>query len=115
MKRRSTAERYYQTQPITKLREEETRFVIEKYGDQERPYFKNLRSELEKHARRLPFPPTQHIDEVVKNLQCPEFPLLEKTNIFLFYSDWSRDSDLLTSSRIIAEECSSYIEQGLIG
>ncbi len=90
----------------------ETRHVIEGWRDKERPYFKLLRKHLERGVDANVIPGLSNdgdIDGVVKVLQCPEFPLLEKANIFLLYQEWSSKRNLRDAAETIAEECRSHV------
>jgi len=45
----------------------------------------------------------------MSSLRYPDYPLLEKTNIFLLYKAWSSRKDLVNASKVIAKECSEYV------
>lgn len=90
----------------------ETAYVIDKYSGRERPYFKNLRQHLERWLKGNATPGLQQpqdIEGVLSLLRCPDFPLLEKVNLFLLYKEWSSNRDLLQAARIIADECRSHV------
>src|SRR5437899_6631010 len=92
--------------------------MIELNG-RERPYFKKLRHYFEEGIKANAAPGLREpadIERVLPLLQCPEFPLLEKANIFLLYKEWSSKRNLLDAVTVIADECRNYIsgtgEQG---
>jgi hypothetical protein len=90
----------------------ETGFVVEKYRGQERPYFKRVRQHLEKGLRRAADPGLSapaDIEMALSDLRCPDFPLLEKVNLFLFYKEWSSKRNLLNAAHVIADECRNHI------
>jgi hypothetical protein len=90
----------------------ETAYVVEKYEDRERPYFKSLRQYLELGFNGGATPgvrgPTD-IKKILEILSCRDYPLLEKANLFLFYKEWRSRHDLLVAAETIATECRSYI------
>jgi hypothetical protein len=91
----------------------ETAYVIEKYSGRERPYFEDLRQHLERGLKANVTPGLRQaadIEKVVRLLRCPNFPLLEKANIFFFYQDWRSNENLLEAASAIADECRRYIE-----
>ena len=97
---------------------EETQFVIRKYSNKERPYFKTLRRALERGRERDVVPgisSREDIDTVIKNLSCYEFPLLEKLNCFILYQDWNSKRNLLESSMAIQQDCQSYVSTRATG
>ena len=90
----------------------ETAYVIQKYYGRERPYFKNLREHLERGLRAKVTPGLQQsadVERVLQLLQCPEYPLLEKANIFFFYKDWRSKRQLLEAAHKIASECNLHL------
>lgn len=50
------------------------------------------------------------IRKVVGNLSAPDFPLLEKTNLLIFYQEMSKSEDALDSSASIRALCREYAE-----
>jgi hypothetical protein len=90
----------------------ETAFVTDKYVGRDRPYFKTLRQNLEKGldadaARGLSVP--DEIEKAIALLRCPEFPLLEKVNIFIFYREWSKCHNLQKAAKEIADDCRAFL------
>ena len=81
----------------------ETEFVISKYANRERPYFRKLKQEILEHAvkEQKAEQPETMADEMIRNLAAPEFPLLEKVHIFLFYRAWAKNQPLLEVSQNI--------------
>jgi hypothetical protein len=65
-------------------------------------YFINLRNELIKKVE------DEKISQIINNLTYNNSPLLERTNVFLFYRAWKDGYDLLASSEKIKEECEAF-------
>ncbi len=93
--------------------EKETAFVINKYKHRERPYFKYLRKKLiegyHKNVTKGIYS-EKVIGIIINELTVNDYPLLEKTNILLFYKDWYQGKHLPQSATNIAKECKEYIE-----
>ena len=90
----------------------ETAYVIEKYRDRERPYFKDLRQHLERGFKANTTPGLRQqtdIEQILKLLNYPMIPLLEKANIFFFYQEWRSKHDLLEAAHKISDECGRYV------
>ena len=92
---------------------DQTKYILEKYSDKEKPYFKKLTSTLkqilpnniqDKHAQ------TKAFEEIEQNLWCREHPLLEKINIFMLYQDIYAGLDPIESSKKIKENCLTFLE-----
>ncbi len=86
----------------------ETNFVVNKYKQTERPYFKSLRKKLEEGFRNkvtIGISSEKDIDIIIKNLTVHDYPLLEKTNIFLLYKDWYAGKQLPQSATTVSKEC----------
>lgn len=95
----------------SKFSKSETDFLVEKYNGRERPYFKDLRKDLERGMKAKSAPGLHgpgDIEKILKLLSCLEFPLLEKANILLFYQDWRSKRNLLEAARAIAGERKHY-------
>ena len=97
----------------SRLSEAETAYVIDKYRGRERPYFKKVRQYLEqgykaKSAQGLRR--SSDIDTIVNVLACPDYPLLEKANLFLLYREWNSKRNLVEAAQKIATECQAYIK-----
>ena len=73
----------------------------------ERIYFKAFQKNLFKYQKRLSLS-DQDIETIVTNLSCSSKVLLEKTNVFLFYQDWSSSKNLVESSLAIKKSNISY-------
>jgi hypothetical protein len=99
--------------PKSRLSAAETAYVIQKYRERERPYFSVLRQHLEQGLKSGVAPglhASRDIERILSLLSVPEFPLLEKLNIFLLYQDWSSKNDLIHTAEAIASECQQYIQ-----
>jgi hypothetical protein len=98
----------FEDPPKSQFSASETAYVIETYRGRERPYFRNLRQYLELGLKGDAASGLQRpgdIERVLSLLSCPDLPLLEKANLFLFYKEWSSKHDLLKAAQEIADEC----------
>ena len=103
---------FFETYRKRPLAEIETAFVQENYADRERPYFEKLRRKLEagmKAKVAWDVSSGKQIEEIIDNLEVPDYPLLEKTNIWLFYQDWFKKKSLPASAAEIRERCAAYL------
>ncbi|TRZ50403.1 hypothetical protein D4S03_06825 [bacterium] len=99
----------------SKYGDQETKFVEERFRNEERPYFRMLRKKLQEGMRLCAsegVSSESDIDRVIQNLSVPEYPLLEKVNILLLYKDWSVGRNLLESSINIRKQCIVFVEVG---
>jgi hypothetical protein len=90
----------------------ETRFAVEKYPPQERPYLKALRRKLEEGSKAgtaVGVCSETAVTRIVESLRVEEYPVLEKANIFLLYQDWNASRSLPEAAQRIAEECREYM------
>lgn len=79
----------------------ETEFVQQTWAGRERPYFVRLATQLASHLAIG----TVAINEIISALRCPEYPLIEKTNVFLLYRAWSKGvRDLAATATQLAHE-----------
>jgi hypothetical protein len=110
----STAEHLnelFETPASTELAQEETIYILEKYHGRERPYFHTLRNRLEQGLRAGVAPGIlreEDIGSVIEALRFPDIPLLEKTNIVLFFEDWAANANLMEAAGNISQECRRY-------
>lgn len=92
---------------------DETKFIIEKYEGRERPYFISLKANLSKGLKNntvLGVESEDDIKKILNNLYCPEYPLLEKTNVFLLYRYWYKNKiSLVDASSKISEQCKNFL------
>lgn len=98
--------------PKTKFAASETAYVITKYEAKERPYFQRLRQHLAQAIKADAAPGLQdaaEIETVLETLRCPQFPLLEKLNLFLLYKEWASKHPLLDAAKLIAAECKAHV------
>jgi hypothetical protein len=106
---------FFDTYSNSPFGDEETAFVKENYSPKQRPYFVSLERKLirgvkssvawgisEKNIE-------EDISKIIGNLAVSDHPLLEKANILLFYQNWYKKNNLITSSEIIQEECKKYL------
>lgn len=104
--------RYFESVTSSHLGKEEAKFVIDKYAGKDRPYFIALRNALQHawHVGKVTgVESTDTISEIISLLACPDFPLVEKVNIFLLHKDWARNKDLLKTATIIHGDCQHYV------
>ena len=90
----------------------ETAFVVEKYERRERPYFAKLRQRLEEGASggvAAEIGGAADIEAVVRALECPQYPILEKVNIFRLYQEWRSSKDLRHDAAGISEQCRGFL------
>ena len=103
---------WFATIPPERFAQVETAFVLTKYAGEERPYFHSLRRKLEKGATlRLTVGVTSgsDVDAIIATLACPDYPLLEKVNVFLLYKEWSEKTNLRAAADSIARDCQQYL------
>jgi hypothetical protein len=103
---------WFATIPPEPFAQGETAFVLTKYAGEERPYFQSLRRKLQKGAAlRLTIGVSSEsdIDAIVATLGCPDYPLLEKVNVFLLYKEWSERENLRAAADGIARDCQQYL------
>lgn len=104
----------FEQSPTDDLSEHSLRFVIEKYSDRERPYFKTLRRVMHQGLKSDITPgitSSDYINMVIDWLSCPGFPLLEKLNCFILYQQWSSHRNLLESAKVIRNDCQTYLNE----
>jgi hypothetical protein len=75
-------------------------------SDKERPYFKKLRGFIDVTFKGQ----SDLADEIISLLRTTDYPLIEKTSVFMLYKQWSpRREYLLKTAQIIATEASEYL------
>ena len=102
----------FEEAPTEGLAELATQFVIDKYAERERPYFKSLRQTLQQGLNASATPGISSSDDiasVIRSLSCPAFPLLEKLNCFMFYQQWYSRQNLQESADAINQQCQVYL------
>ena len=104
---------FFENPSSSDLAREETAYILDKYEGRERPHFQSLRMKLETGLESGVSPgvtePRQLV-EIVKTLQYPHVPLLEKANAFLLYKDWNSQKNLVQAAKNIASECHAYAQ-----
>lgn len=69
----------------------------------EAPYFKKVRNKLKGSDKSV-------VDKIISNLSVPENPIIERTNVFLFYREWNKDKeDLVKHSLEVQKDCIKYL------
>lgn len=105
-------DRWFEIDERTPIAENETRFILEKYVDRERPYFKSLHQKiLECYLGKNRKQSSARVSRILDALRCPDYPLLEKVNIFLLYRAWDKGKDLFVESEEINLACSRYVQE----
>lgn len=105
-------DRWFKTDERTPMAENETRFIVDKYADSERPYFKTLYQKiLEYYLDKKSKQSSNEVYRILDALRCPAYPLLEKVNILLLYRAWNKNKNLLVESAKINSACSKYIQE----
>ena len=95
--------------------QEYTKTLISKYEDSERPYFRQLRDQLVKFAlgnHRLGMLNDDDVENVIRRLQRPPYPLLEKLNVFLLYKAWAKRANLHKAAERINKQCVGFVQSG---
>lgn len=103
---------FFEMESANKLEGEDTSFVSANYPGGEPPYVKSLREKLERElARRSArdLSSSEDISKVISWIRSPEYPLIEKASILLFYRAWSKGEDLQKSAATIRESSAEYI------
>jgi hypothetical protein len=103
---------WFATIPQERFAKRETAFIEDKYAGSERPYFESLRKRIEKGSNlglTKGVSSQGDIDAILKILACPDYPLLEKVNVFLLYQEWSEGKDLREAAADIARDCEVYL------
>ena len=104
--------RAFEQDPTDDLAHPATDFVIQKYTGRVRPYFKALQAELHQGLKAKVTPgvcSSDDIETVIDRLSCPQFPLLEKLNCFVFYQSWKSRRNLSQSAAQIFDDCHAYL------
>jgi len=105
---------FFEEPPASEFSEKETSYVVEKYIERDRPYFKRFKQQLAEGLKAgVAFGLTgpEHINVLSELLECTNFPLLEKNNLYLFYKEWSSRRNLLESAVRIKEECVAHLKE----
>jgi hypothetical protein len=104
---------FFEISPNSALGREETAFVLENYQNTDRPYLVALARKLGDGAQAgvaWGVSRDKQIEEIIRALSVPEYPLVEKVNLLLFYRDWYRRKNLLESATRIKKDSDAYIE-----
>jgi hypothetical protein len=107
-------DKWFEEFPQSKYAQAETAFVGDLYTEgRERPYFVALRRELKAGIggrAAAGVASEADVTQIVDHLRCPDYPLLEKLNIFLLYRSWAGRKNLLQSAKAIGEDCDSEVK-----
>ena len=110
-----TLARLFETPLDSRLYEEQTQFIHEKYADRDRPYFTKLRDKVKQGIAQNSVAGVrsdQDLEVIVSNLKCADHPILEKLNIFILYKDWRKSKDLVQNSADIRTKCEAFLSGG---
>lgn len=86
--------------------------IVKNYKDKLPPYFDFLKNKLRSSLKTKSVPGVtteQQIDKIIDYIRVPEYPFVERTNIFMLYRSWSKKENLLTSAKSIRESAHIYI------
>lgn len=101
----------FETIPPSEYEREQTKFVDENYRNpEERPWLAKLLRQLREAVERkdlIGVTSEIEVGRILKAISCTEYPLLEKTNVFLLYQDWARGRNLLDAATEIDGACRS--------
>jgi hypothetical protein len=91
--------------------------LVRKYDErkEERPYFKELRDIVSLSLGTNKSSATQLADEIIKSIEMPNDPLLEKVNLYLLYRDWCQGPELITIANRIGKSSQQYLLNGKKG
>jgi hypothetical protein len=106
-------EKAFETLPRDLFCTSEVEFVKDKYGASERPYFDKLARRLERGVSLGIAPGVKNkasTDLVLSRLRAPDYPLLEKLNIYLLYKDWRTSKSLPLLAKQIHDECDAFLK-----
>jgi hypothetical protein len=90
---------YYQKATLAMVRKHDDKGEL-------RPYFEELRKQIEQKAGSAD---RGVVSTIIDQLRIPEFPLLEKVNVYLLYRDWKNDKGLLCMSGAIKESAADFL------
>lgn len=101
----------FESHEASRFEDSQTSFVLDKYPTpSSRPWMMKLRTQLEAlqvgDSTRLT---DQSIGRIMSAVECYQYPLLEKTNIFLLYQDWAAGRDLLEATTAIEEASAQFL------
>jgi hypothetical protein len=102
---------WFATIPQERFAQRETEFISTKYAQGDRPYFQSLRRRIEKGIElgaAAGIVSTSDVEAILATLACPEYPLLEKVNIFLLFKEWSDKKNLHEAADGIARDCLQF-------
>lgn len=89
--------------------------LVKKYDEKGelRPYFKKLNDIFSKLMGSSADPSTQMItNAIIKSLQLPNDPLLEKVNLYLLYKEWRTTSNLVETAAAIGVQARNFLKNG---
>ncbi len=92
----------------------DTEFVLTKYSNKQRPYFFALENKLNeglKSGCSLDITTEEDINDILYYLSYPEYPIIEKTNILLFYKAWYAGKNLKNEAKAIFENCIEHKDE----
>lgn len=106
---------YFQTLDPNDHYREATLELVNNYDSKhkERPYFTELRNKImevvgtdkEASSREM-------VDAIIVSLKIPDYPLLEKTNLHIFYKEWGGLSELYMLAKRIGADANNFLVGG---
>ncbi len=93
---------------------EATLKLVRSYDEKskERPYFTDLRRKISEVINDDKINKEEIINSILDSLRVPDYPLLEKTNIHIFYKDWEPLPQLCSLAKEIGEQCNLFRSKG---
>lgn len=72
-----------------------------------KPIWEKLKENLSKISHKID---EKLIKEIIEILSVEKYPLLEKVNIFNFFKAINKNTDLIKTAQVVAEDCRRFIE-----
>lgn len=105
---------YFQTLDSSDFYREETLNLVKNYDNKnvERPYFKVLIKKIDAVKPNKVALKDVNVADIIKFLRLSDYPLLEKTNIHIFYKEWKGLSEALKLAERISIDAKNFLQKG---
>jgi hypothetical protein len=106
--------RYFLADEEKRRFEQSATSFVQVHCNNDRPYFKTLREKLAlavDNNAAPGLPNAADIPRLLALLSCPQYPLLEKTNIYLLYKAWRAGEKLMNAATRIAADCKMAVDR----
>lgn len=103
---------FFESYSTSKFGENQTNTIKDKYNGKVRPYISSLKKNLQEGHDKHGIEGIRYkteIDSIIERVSVPNYPLVEKFNIFLLYQDWAQGLSLHKSSIKISRQCKEFI------